>query len=132
MNRDVQRYLRGKDCLPQVKKTLKQLQDKDVRIGIHTVVTSLNINNIPAIYKFLNKHRFDYWKVYEFNPDLVTDRFSNIDRFLEIENLSGDYATKEDGGVYCLFAEFLLMEEKLQRDRRVQFVGINDRKSKNI
>jgi len=126
MNRNLQEYLRGKDCLLQVKRALKQLEDKDVRIGIHTVATSLNIKDIPEIYRFIKQHRFDYWKIYEFNPYLIKERFGNIDRFGEIEELNGPYPTESDGGVYSLFADFLLMEEKFQHDKRVKFVGVND------
>jgi len=46
---------------------------------------------------------------------------------LEVETLYGPAATEEDGGVNCLFANFLLMEERIkQRDGRVQFVGVHD------
>ncbi|MDP2926123.1 MAG: radical SAM protein [Nanoarchaeota archaeon] len=128
VDRATQEYLRKRDYLPQIKRVLRQLQDTNVRIGIHTVATAININHIPRIYDFLSKGRFDYWRIYEFNPNLVFDRFKSIARFKEVEKLRGAKATNSDGGVNCLFADFLLMEEKMFRykDKRVQLVGIND------
>jgi len=128
VNRTTQEYLRKRDCLPQIKKVLRQLQDMIVRIGIHTVATSLNIKDIPQIYDFLCKGRFDYWRIYEFNPEIVFDRMQSVSRFQEIEMLRGTKATISNGGVNCLFADFLLMKEQMarQRDKRVQFVGISD------
>jgi MoaA/NifB/PqqE/SkfB family radical SAM enzyme len=128
VDRATQKYLRDSDCLPQIKRVLKQLQDTDVRIGIHTVATSLNVNHMPQIYDFLCTGRFDYWRVYEFNPELVCDRTQNTARFKEIKRLCGKGATASDGGVNCLFADFLLADEQIarHRDRRVQFVGISD------
>lgn len=128
MDRRTQEYLRKIDCLSQVKRVLEQLQDSDVRIGIHTAATAININHIPQIYDFLCKGRFDYWRIYEFNPNLVSDRFESVSRFKEAEKLSGKKATASDGGVNCLFADFLLMEEQMVKygDKRVQFVGVSD------
>ncbi len=128
LDRQTQEYLRQEDCLPKVKQVLRQLQNLDVRIGIHTVATSLNIKEIPKIYKFLSKKRFDYWKVYEINADLVSDRFEDVERFREIEKLRGEMPTEEDGGINCLFANFLLTEEKITKngDEGVKFVGVTD------
>lgn len=128
VDRKTQEYLRKIDCLPQDKKVLGQLQDMDVRIGIHTVATAINIKHIPQIYDYLCKGRFDYWRIYEFNPNLVSDRFKSVSRFKEVEKLSGKKATTSDGGVNCLFADFLLMEEQMAkyRDKKVQFVGVSD------
>jgi MoaA/NifB/PqqE/SkfB family radical SAM enzyme len=128
MDRETQGYLRGKDCLPQIKRALKQLQNKKVRIGIHTVATAENIGHIPSIYRYLRDRRFDYWRIYQFNRDLVSDHLKSVARFLEVQRLYGRGATEEDGGVNCLFADFLLMEEKMSvhKDKRVQFVGIHD------
>lgn len=128
LDAETQGYLRGGNHLPQVKKVFEQLQDKDVRIGVHTVATALNINHIPEVYDFLSKGRFDYWRIYEFNFYLVSDMFASVKRFLETKKLRGKPATEYDGGVNCFFAEFLLMEEKLSKynDSRVQFVGVRD------
>lgn len=134
MDRETQAYLRRGDCLPQVKKVLKQLQDLEVRIGIHTVATTLNIGDIPRIYDFLRRGRFDYWRIYEFNPEIVVDRFHDDARCREIEMLRGAESLEReelsyaDGGVNCLFANFLLAEEQIARynDKRIQFVGVAD------
>jgi MoaA/NifB/PqqE/SkfB family radical SAM enzyme len=127
-NRQTQRYLRKADCLPKVKRIYKQLQNQKVRVGVHTVATALNIDHIPKIYDFLCKGRFDYWRIYEYNVDLVGDRLSSEARFKEVRRLWGEKATVSDGGVNCLYARFLLMEERMaeRKDKRVQFVGVND------
>lgn len=128
-DRKVQEYLRKNDCLPQVKEVFSQLQGADLRIGVHTVATAANIDNLPQIYGFLSKGRFDYWRIYEFNSNLVGDKFTSVERFREVEKLGGKKATaSNDGGVNCLFANFLLMEEQFARhnDKRVQFVGVSD------
>jgi MoaA/NifB/PqqE/SkfB family radical SAM enzyme len=127
-DRETQRYLRRVDCFPQVKRVLEQLQDTDLRIGIHTVATALNINDIPRIYDFIVKGKFDYWRIYEFNANIVRDRLDNVKRFREVERLKGKGATTNDGGVNCLIADFLLMEDYMSkyRDRRIQFVGFQD------
>lgn len=132
--REVQAKLRRKDCLPHLKMVYRQLQNEDIAIGIHTVATSLNISDIPLIYNFLQQGRFDYWRIYEFNEDLVHDRFKNVKRFKEVRTLKGispnskktvDYS---DGGILSLFARFLLMEEYMCRhnDPRIQFIGVSD------
>lgn len=128
INRKKQEYLRKKDCLPKVKQVLKSLQDKELKIGIHTVANSLNINEIEDIYKFLLKHRFENWRIYEYNPDIISDRFVDIERYREIEELRGLYSQEFDGGVNSFFAEFLLAEEKMLKfkDKRIQFVGVSD------
>jgi molybdenum cofactor biosynthesis enzyme MoaA len=64
MNRQTQKYLRKMDCLPKVMDLLEQLQNKPVRIEIHTVATSKNIDHIPKIYEYLQGRRFDSWRIY--------------------------------------------------------------------
>ena len=83
---------------------------------------------MPSIYDFLKKARFNYWRVYEYNPELVGDRLKSIERFREVQSLQGESATDSDGGVNCLFADFLLTEERIlnHQDERVQFVGVKD------
>lgn len=128
IDRRTQKYLRRSDCLPKIKKVFNQLQDQRVRIGIHTVATSLNINHLPKIYDFLNKKKFDYWRIYEINTDLIADGIKDITKFKEVRKLNGRTATTSDGGVNCLFANFLLIEERMSkyRDKRIQFVGVSD------
>lgn len=128
LDRKKQKYLRRTDCLSKEKKVFKQLQNKKVRIGIHTVATGLNIKDIPKIYDYLNIGRFDYWKIYEYNPDLAVNRFSSVKRFKELERLRGKIATISNGGVNGLYADFLLMEEQMSKhnDKRIQFVGVKD------
>ncbi len=132
-DREVQAYLRKSDCLPQIENVLSQLQAYDIKIGIHTVATSVNISHVPQIYESINKGRFDYWRIYEFNPEIVSDKFNSAARFREVQKLSkrsltGRNIDYSDGGVNCLFADFLLMEETMSKhkDKRIQFVGISD------
>lgn len=129
VRRNLQAYLRETDCLPKIRQALKMLRQTQLKIGIHTVATDENMNNIPAIYRFLLSGRFDYWKIYDFNPDIVSDRFSSPERFFEVERLRGATKEKEnDGGVNSLFAKFLLMEERMLKckDSRIKFVGVYD------
>jgi MoaA/NifB/PqqE/SkfB family radical SAM enzyme len=128
INRKKQEYLRKKDCLPQIKEVLKRLQDKDIKIGMHTVANRLNIDEIPEIYDFLLKYNFDNWRIYEFNPDIIHDRFKDKGRYMEIEELRGCLGEEFDGGSNSFFGDFLLAEEKMlkYKDKRVQFVGISD------
>jgi MoaA/NifB/PqqE/SkfB family radical SAM enzyme len=130
IDRETQAYLRRTDCLPKVTDVLERLQEEDIRIGIHTVATARNIEDVPGIYDFLRQRRFDYWKVYEFNPDLVGDKLKSEARIKEIRKLTGKQATMSDGGVNCLFAQYILMEEQMskQNDKRVQFAGVHDDK----
>jgi MoaA/NifB/PqqE/SkfB family radical SAM enzyme len=127
-DRETQNYLRNSDCLQKIEEALEQLQSRKIKIGIHTVATIKNISHIPRIYRLLKGRRFDYWRIYEYNPELVTDRFKNVSRFEETEALRGEMPTNQDGGVNCLHAKFLLMEERMAQhtDRRIQFVGISD------
>ncbi len=43
LDKQTQEYLRGTDCLLKVKKIFRQLQDLNIKIGIHTVATKANI-----------------------------------------------------------------------------------------
>lgn len=130
IDRETQAYLRRIDCLPKVMDVLDRLQEEEIRIGIHTVATARNIEDVPGIYDFLRQRRFDYWKIYEFNPDLVGDKLKDPARIREIRKLMGKQATMSDGGVNCLFAQYILMEEQMskQNDERVQFAGVHDNK----
>jgi MoaA/NifB/PqqE/SkfB family radical SAM enzyme len=128
LNPKTQEYLRSKEHLKYFKKAFNALQDKPLRIGIHTVATQRNISHIPRIYQFLDRNRFDYWRIYQYNADLVLDRFSNIKRFNELQALDGRPATAENGGVYHPLADFLLAKEKISgfKDKRIEFVGVKD------
>lgn len=119
MHRGTQAYLRQSACLSKVKSVLEQLQEKKVRIGIHTVATDINISHMPSIYRFLRNRRFDYWKIYELNRELSNSRS------LELDTCP---AESFDAGTNCLFAKFLLMADKMAKfkDKRVKFVGTKD------
>jgi len=127
LDRQTQANLRKTDCLPAFYKAFERLQEKEIRIGIHTVATSANIQHIPQIHEFLKGKKFNYWKVYEFNADLARQRATTVEEYQKIQILENPPATTEDGGVNCLFADFLLEEEKLtSQDPRIKFVGVRD------
>jgi len=127
MDEEMQDYLRGVKHFQNIKKAFEQLQDKKLRIGIHTVATDLNISGIHKIYSFLKNKRFDYWRIYEYNFDLA-NKFGSLKNYQDALMLKGNAASEDDGGVNDLLAEFLLMEEKMGKynDKRVQFVGVRD------
>lgn len=130
MNQRVQERLRGMDYLPVAKRVIGDLKKAGVRTGIHTVFTNLNSSAIPAIHSFLDGG-FDYWKIYEFNPDFVAwfgpDAEESLRRFRDMEELSGN-GSPERGGIDSLFGKFLLEDEKIRRhrDKRIQFVSSAD------
>jgi MoaA/NifB/PqqE/SkfB family radical SAM enzyme len=128
MDSGLQANLRRIDCLDHVLGVFDQLQGKGVRIGIHSVFTDLNRNEMPKIYEFLSKHNFDYWRIYEFNPEIVPGRFNSVDHILDVEELVGPRSSEEDGGVNTLYAKFLLAEEEMLQfnDPRIEFVGVKD------
>ena len=126
-NRKIQRKLRRKDYLSQFLQAAKNIKQQGMRLGIHTVATSLNIDGILQIYDFLQKNDFDYWRVYAFNPELIEGKFSSVKRFAEVQSLELA-GTPEKGFTDCLFAKFLLLEERMGKhnDERVQFVERRD------
>lgn len=126
MDRQTQEMLRREDVLPRVLNVARQISDEQIKLGIHTVFSSLNYQDLPGIYRFLRHNGFDYWRIYEFNPDLVADQFDSITRFSETQELEGT-GSPEKGGTDSLFAEFLLADERFRRykDKRVQFVSPN-------
>lgn len=122
-----QTYLRGSGALTTFKKAFERLQDTSLRIGIHTVATAVNIYHLPAIYQYLKQNgKFDVWSIYEFNENLIPDRFSSAHRVKEIEKLVGLPATLQDGGVNCLLAKFILLEKDFARDKKVRFAAVKD------
>lgn len=132
---EIQRELRGIAYVPKFFEVLKELENQRVRFNLHTVATMLNIEGFPRLYQALKNHPFYSWRVYEFNETMVDNRFSGVERFQEVERLKslmGEVSERDrrKGGTNCLFAKFLLMEERMKqkRDRRLQFVARRDRK----
>jgi len=138
LNKENQIELRGEKFIAVVKRfgeLSKKIRSENVKLGVHTVFTSLNRKQMPALYNFLNKTGFDYWRIYEYNSELVNQKrlmHSKIVVQGEEELLSYDYLegkfSHEKGCADCLFAHFLLEEEKMKKfgDKRVMFVAKRD------
>ena len=146
MDERVQRMLRGRGFSVthrQIPEKAKAITGNGIKLGYHTVFTAVNHQGIPELYQALRQTGFSYWGVYEFNDDRARFRVlkraehmtdqkdlrKNFYRVKMMEHLRGKfYYTK--GCTDCLFALFLLTEEKMKRhrDERVQFVGIHDPK----
>jgi len=121
-----QDYLRGPKAIKSFKRAYEMLQDTNLRVGVHTVVTAINASHVNAIYDYICRGKFTQWSVYEFNDEIVADGLTSLQRFQEIERLKGKPATENDGGVNCLLAKFLLLEPQFARDKRVRFAGVKD------
>lgn len=140
-NRDIQRELRGRKFLPVLDRILEiaeTLDENNIGVGYHTVFTSKNHQDIPDIFKLINRKDFAYWRIYEFNDDLarrkllqphigqeVSDKI--MEKFNLIEKLRS-VGTPEKGYTDSLYAYFLLMEEELSQynDERIYFVERKD------
>jgi MoaA/NifB/PqqE/SkfB family radical SAM enzyme len=69
-----EKFLPVLDKLPSL---AKAITGKGMLLGYHTVFTMKNCNDLPAIYHFINKHHFDYWRIYEFNDYLAVTSLIN-------------------------------------------------------
>ena len=133
LNRKTQTSLRGFDYLSIFHPLMRELEHSSLKMGLHTVVTTQNVSQIRETYENLTS-RFDYWKAYEFNADLVADRFSSERRFEQVNSLETP-GTKEKGYTDGLLAQFILLENEMQdrfQDARLRFVGVKDPKPSYI
>lgn len=128
-NEKKQRVLRKENFVSSFKRIFYSLTEAGIPPGVHTVMTSLNFRDVESIYNFLNKSGFGYWRIYEFNPNLVLDKFSSRKKFFEVLCLEGE-SNYEKGCTDSLPARFLLAEEKIKKmsgnDPRIQFVTFRD------
>lgn len=129
-----QSELRGKrfaDFMHSIPELGREIKDRGMRLGYHTVFTDINRQDIPELHESI-KANMDYWRIYEFNADLAlstalkaTQEQSRLrDTFSTIKHLKGG-GTPEKGYTDCLFAHFLLAEQQMD-DPRVKFVGQRD------
>ncbi|MBU1136211.1 MAG: radical SAM protein [Nanoarchaeota archaeon] len=138
IDRDTQRELRGKPFLATIDKLLhltSTILKRDIGLGYHTVFTAINHQEIPAIYDFIKKDGFNYWKIYEFNNDLALRTVFDIGRSQKklrakiqiIMKLMGN-GSPIKGYTDCVLAKFLLSEQEMKKhnDRRIQFVSRRD------
>lgn len=119
----------------------EKINTRGIKVGWHTVFTSINVNEIPKIYSLIKRQPFGYWRIYEYNNDLArqvwltmagpkgTSNKRIVDGFLRAEALEG-LGRPERGYTDCLMAKFLQTEEKMKhlKDKRVQFVARIDSK----
>ena len=119
----------------------EKINSRGIKTGWHTVFTALNGDEIPKIYRLIKGKPFKYWRIYEYNSDLArqvwltmngpndTSDERIIAGFLRARALEGS-GTPEKGYTDCLLADFLRMEERMERlgDNRIQFVARVDNK----
>jgi len=147
LDRAKQIMLRGKAFMKMyddISDLVKRIHEANIGLGYHTVFTKLNGQEMPEIYEFIKKRGFDYWKVYEFNPDLAEKRIMDyalkhdvnkrkavkeefLKRWRFVDRLRGRGHIKK-GYTDTLFADFLLMEQRMlrQHDARISFAGLHD------
>ncbi len=131
---NTQERLRGKVFLKQMERIpalASDIQRRGIRLGYHTVFSAINHDHIPDVYDYINKHGFDYWRIYEFNDDLAKstlfsstkDQKELSERLNNIETLKGIGSPKK-GYTGCLLADFLQAEDNISKlcDQRIQFV----------
>ena len=132
LNRKAQAELRGEGFIPVVDnfgRIAERIKNQNIKLGVHTVFTALNRRQIPGLYKFLDNVGFDYWRIYEYNSELVANHAQKkgLDEPFQRSQREAEHFY-EKGSIDCLLAYFLLEEEKMKKlsDARVQFVAKRD------
>jgi hypothetical protein len=126
---ETQDSLGRKDHKKRFAELTEHIRAAGVLLHLHTVATTRNIDEIPQLYRSLKDRDFGYWRIYEFNDDMIDDRFSCVRRCRQVQELAGPGDDPRNGGIETILAKLLLMEEKMGRkDRRLQFIGKRDKK----
>jgi MoaA/NifB/PqqE/SkfB family radical SAM enzyme len=114
MDASINDPLRGDGSLHVFKRVLNQLNKHELNVGIHTVATPMNLSGLNAIYNYLSRKDFSFWKVYE-----------QMGRTME--RLQGEF-DPQTGGTDAFLADFLLVESKMKRkDSRIRFIAAHDK-----
>lgn len=147
LDEKTQAIIRGQRFIPTLKRMeqlSRQVKDRGITLGCHTVFTSINYGQMSDLYDFIADNGFDFWRVFEFNENLARRRFfdkaknhrhnySNSylkEEWRQIDLLVGDRDHK-NGGVNCLGAKFILEEANAKYQAykpQTRFVGVRDPK----
>jgi len=142
-NPQIQRQLRSYNAIQVFESVFGLLlKDKRTELGIHTVATTANLEDISEFYKGLKSRGFDFWKIYEMNAALAFSRLiSSLDtvegynQFLDlvprIRQLAGLPKEVVRGNMfrsYDFARRVLDLEKTLEtsRDQRVKVVLLDD------
>ncbi|MBW3019243.1 radical SAM protein [Candidatus Woesearchaeota archaeon] len=127
-DRNLQKFYRGPEFMP-VFDRIHELSDlisgRNIALCYHTVFTNQNSKHMPALHKLLERHNFKYWRIYEFNIDcavhpLLKQPSADINKLRILESMR---CGTDPAGTDSLYAKFLLAEEKMPENPRIQFVG---------
>ncbi len=132
----IQKKLRGegfKETFNGIMCLADQITSRGIELGWHTVFTAVNREEIPKIYKQINKQEFGDWRIYEYNFELARQAWLKADWLRDEERIKGylrseslvKLGTSEKGGTDSLLADFLRMEEGMMKggDPRITFVA---------
>ncbi len=135
VNKGIQIRLRGEGfkTFDKIMCLADQITSRGIELGWHTVFTTVNREEIPKIYKQINKQKFNYWRIYEYNFELARQAWLKANWLSDKERIEGylrseslvKLGTSEKGGTDSLLADFLRMEEGMMKsgDSRITFVA---------
>jgi MoaA/NifB/PqqE/SkfB family radical SAM enzyme len=102
----------------------KKIKEKNKKLTIHTLFSEINKDDIFETYKKLKKINFDRWKIYENEAYIVETRDYDKNNDVDDKDYKNviDWENDEFGGVDCLFANMLVLEEKI-KNNKLEFIG---------